>query len=165
MSTGIPKTSFSTVLKEFGNHILEIRNGANGRTDDPPGAVRKTIVFKDMTKLSCQEFIKDGIIDAYQYDFYDSKGNVVIKFHSEPHDEKHLQTKTEPFHLHVRSGPSDYKASIRKENPYSKELVEHILPLIILSPQMAYAYANPNVGNYTPTPKPPKRTGKNNKKR
>lgn len=167
MSTGIPKTNFTTLNREFEDYIIDLRNGAAGQPNDPPQAVRKTIIFDDHTRLSCQEFIKDGVIDAYQYDFYDSNGNIVMKFHSEPHDEKHLQTKTEPFHLHVRSGPSDLKASVRTENHHYRELFGQIMPFIIQSRNMVYAFTNSNVGNSTPTPTPstPKRKGKSNKKR
>ena len=59
MSTGIPQTNFSLLEKEF-HEIVEIRNGANG-LPSKPGAIRKTILFSDSTKLSCQEIIKISI--------------------------------------------------------------------------------------------------------
>lgn len=43
-----------------------------------------------MTKLSCQEYIKNNFIDFYHYDYYDADGNIIIKFHSEPHDDPNL---------------------------------------------------------------------------
>lgn len=52
MSTGIPKTNFRFIENEF-EEIVEIRNGCVGLKHDPQGAIRKTIVFTDMSKLSC----------------------------------------------------------------------------------------------------------------
>lgn len=55
MSTAIPKTNFLFIESEF-KEIVEIRNGCVGLNNNPPGAIRKTIVFNDMTKLACQEY-------------------------------------------------------------------------------------------------------------
>lgn len=63
MSTGIPKTNFKLLEKEF-DEITEIRDGANG-LPSISGAIRKTIIFSDSTKLSCQEIIKNGFIEYY----------------------------------------------------------------------------------------------------
>jgi len=121
MSTEIPKTNYQFIEREFIEEIEEMRDGAAGLKNDPPGAIRKTIVFKDFTKLSCQEFIKDGFIDFYHYDLYDSNGNIIMKFHSEPHEEDQ-QTETEPFHMHVREDEFDLKASKRVKNKHLQEL-------------------------------------------
>ncbi|MDA1674707.1 MULTISPECIES: toxin-antitoxin system TumE family protein [Bacillus cereus group] len=150
MSTGIPRSNFRLIEKEYEDVIEEIRNGAAGLPSNPPGAIRKTIVFKDLTKLSCQEIISEGIIEFYQYDFYDSDGNIVMKFHSEPHEDKKYQTDTEPFHMHVRKDAYDLKASVRLPNKHFKELVQ-VINLIIMSPHLHYAFTQQG-GNATTVP-------------
>lgn len=140
MSTGIPKTNYTLLENEF-DEITEIRDGANGLPSQP-GAVRKTIIFSDLTKLSCQEIIKDGFIEYYHYDFYSPTGSIVIKFHSEPHEEsKEHQTSTEPFHLHVKRDEQDQKASIRLPNGRIRELWT-IIETILMSKHLKYAHVS-----------------------
>ena len=120
-------------------NVIEIRNGCVGLKNDPPGAIRKTIVFTNMTKLTCQEYIKEDIVDFYHYDYYDDKGNIIMKFHSEPHENKEHQTETEPFHMHVASDESDLKASKRIANRYFKDLY-NIIAFIVNGKYLRHTY-------------------------
>lgn len=165
MSTGIPKTNFTTLYREFEEHISEIRKGAAGLMDDPPRAIRRTIIFSDMTKLSCQEYITDGVIDFYHYDYYNTDGSIIIKFHSEPHEEKAFQTDTEPFHMHIREDDNDLKASKRVPNAFHKELSGHIIPLILVSPHLKYAHVHQPSSNDIDITFKASRKGRGNKKR
>ncbi|MHA6260057.1 toxin-antitoxin system TumE family protein [Sporosarcina sp. CAU 1771] len=143
MSTGIPQTNFSLLEKEF-HEIVEIRNGANG-LPSKPGAIRKTILFSDSTKLSCQEIIKNGFIEYYNYDFYSPNGSIVMKFHSEPHsNSKAHQTSTEPFHLHVKKNEQDLEASLRLPNGRIRELWT-IIETILMSKHLKYAHETPTI--------------------
>lgn len=139
MSTGIPKTNYLFIHSEFDDEIYDLRDGAAGLINNPPGAIRKTIVFNDLTKLSCQEVIKDGIIDFYHYDFYDDRGNIIMKFHSEPHDDEDFQTETEPFHMHVKSDENDLKASKRVKNKHLQELY-NIMVFIVNGQYLKHAF-------------------------
>lgn len=123
--------------------IKEVRS-ANGYPSDA-GAKRKTVIFDDNSKLSAQEFIKNGKIDYYQYDFYDGKQNIMIKIHSEPHTDEELQTLTEPYHIHVQSDVHDLKASKRLPVPLgfkSKDLFSFI-EIYLFSWHLRPAYATP----------------------
>lgn len=138
MSTGIPQTNFSLLEKEF-HEIVEIRNGANG-LPSTPGAIRKTILFSNSTKLSCQEIIKNGFIEHYNYDFYSTNGSIIMKFHSEPHtNSKDHQTSTEPFHLHVKKDDQDLEALLRLPNGRIRELWT-IIEVILMSKHLKYAH-------------------------
>ncbi|WP_226036782.1 toxin-antitoxin system TumE family protein [Aquibacillus saliphilus] len=138
MSTGIPKTSFFFIEEEF-EEIAEIRNGCVGLKNAPPGAIRKTILFNDMSKLTCQEFIKEDFIEFYHYDYYDGEGNIIMKFHSEPHEEKKDQTDTEPFHMHVATDIHDLKASKRIKNKHLQELFK-IMVFIVNGENLQHTY-------------------------
>lgn len=138
MSTGIPKTNFRFIEDEF-EEIVEIRDGCVGLKNDPPGAIRKTIVFRDLSKLTCQEIIKEGIINFYNYDYYDNKNNIIMKFHSEPHENKAHQTETEPFHMHVAADDSDLKASKRIANKHFKDLY-NIMAFIVNGKYLMHTY-------------------------
>lgn len=143
MSTGLPKTNYYLLEIEYDKEITEIRKGANGLPSEP-GAIRKTVIFSDSTKLSCQEFIKDGFIDFYNYDYYDANGNIVMKFHSEPHVQEEARTETEPFHLHVRTDIHDLKASKRipfPSEPFKQKDLLSFIECILMSRYLWYAHA------------------------
>ena len=131
----LPATNYSLLEKEF-EEIIEIRNGANGLPSEA-GAIRKTIVFSDFQKLSCQEFIKDGMINYFHYDYYDEKGNIIMKFHSEEHPENPEIQKMQhyPFHIHVKENAMDLKADKRIPYPDVLNLKElySIMEFIVLT--------------------------------
>lgn len=134
MGTNLLPTNFKVIEREYAGEIIEIRDGASGLPNQA-GSVRKTIIFSDLPKLYCQEYIKDGQIDYYHYDYYNSSGLIIIKFHSEAHPcSPEHQTTTEPFHLHVRKDSQDLAASLRLPIPnnHYKELM-HIIDLILTS--------------------------------
>lgn len=62
---------------------------------------RFTLKFFDGSYLYITEFLKDGLIEKYHYDWHDSNKKVKMKFHSEPHDQDECKTETEPYHIHV----------------------------------------------------------------
>jgi len=74
--------------------------------------------------------------------FYSPTGSIVIKFHSEPHEEtKEHQTSTEPFHLHVKRDEQDQKASIRLPNGRIRELWT-IIETILMSKHLKDAHVS-----------------------
>ena len=99
-----------------------------------------------MTKLRCQEYIKDGFIDFYHYDYYDAEGNIIMKFHSEPHDDEKYQTDTEPFHMHVPSDIYDLKASKRIKNKYLQDLYS-IMIYIVNGGHLQYLYIRQHINS------------------
>lgn len=141
MTTGLPPTNFK-VLDRSIDQIVEIRDGANGYPSNA-GAIRKTVIFDDYSKLSAQEFIKNGKVDFYQYDFYDSKQNIMIKIHSEPHFDEESQTITEPYHLHVKSDVHDLKASKRLPSGFMGKDLFSIIEFYLFSWHLRLAYATP----------------------
>ncbi len=144
MTTGLPPTNFNLLERSF-DQIVEIRDGANGYPSNA-GARRKTLIFDDNSKLSAQEFIKNGKIDYYQYDFYDSKQNIMIKIHSEPHTEdEESQTITEPYHLHVKSDVFDLKASKRLPSRFMGKDLFSIIEFYLFSWHLKPAYATPTI--------------------
>ncbi|MGY0692013.1 toxin-antitoxin system TumE family protein [Virgibacillus sp. FSP13] len=112
MSTGLPKTNFRFLEKSYSHLIEEIRDRSNG-FPSKPGSIRKTIIFNDLSKMHCHEVVKNNRIEFYHYDLYDSNGRIIIKFHSEPHNDSDYQTTTEPFHIHAKEHMDDLKASKR----------------------------------------------------
>ena len=134
MGTNLPPNNFKVIEREYAGEIIEIRDGVSGQPNQA-GAVRKTIVFSDFTKLFCYEDIKGGEIDYFHYDYYDVNGMIIMKFHSEPHPNlPEFQTATEPFHMHVKKDAQDLVASVRLPipNEHFKELI-HIIDFILTS--------------------------------
>lgn len=141
MSTGLPPTNFISFERIF-EQIIDIRDGANGLPSDA-GAKRKTIIFEDNSRISAQEFIKNGKIDYYQYDFYDSKHNIMFKIHSESHPDKKDQTITEPYHLHVKSDVNDLKASKRLPSGFMGKDLFSMIEVYLFSWHLKPVYATP----------------------
>jgi hypothetical protein len=67
-----------------------------------PICQRKTFVFSDGSYLSVTEFLKGPKIDYYNYDWYSESNKLLLKFHSEKHEDKRYQTPTEPYHIHAK---------------------------------------------------------------
>lgn len=104
MSLGIPKSNFYFIEANFKDIIEEIREGVNGLSSDAR-LIRKTIVFRDMSKMLCIESLDPtrGYIELYWYDWYDSNKQQIMKFHAHYHpDGTPVEiTKFDPYHLHV----------------------------------------------------------------
>ena len=151
MATNLPKTNFPLLEKEF-EEIIEIRDGANGLPSGA-GAIRKTIIFSDFQKISCQEFLKNGLIDYYHYDYYDANGNIIMKFHSEehPHNPEIKQMHNYPYHLHIRENEMDIKANKRISTPDALNIKElySIVEFILLSKQVYAPILNVASGSHT----------------
>lgn len=130
MPINIPATNYSVLEKEY-DEIQEVRKGASGLPSQPPGANRNTIIFTDGYKLSCQEFVRNGFIDFFHYDYYDPNGNIIVKFHSEEHPKNPEIMKMDgyPYHIHVKENQDDLGASRRI--PFPKNLKLHDLLGII----------------------------------
>ncbi|WP_404469351.1 DUF6516 family protein [Sutcliffiella horikoshii] len=96
-------TNFTVIQLEFGDVILDIRDGdGSGRTSTGL-TQRKLIKLIDGSYIRIREHLsKSSEIDLYFYDWFGPDGKELLKFHSENHDEdKRYQTKTEPFHIHI----------------------------------------------------------------
>lgn len=137
VSLRLEPTSWRVISRDFSHLIAEIRE----LKGNSAAKAMYEIVFLDMSKLQCKEYIVDGYIDVFQYDLYDGYMNIIAKFHSEPHEGlPKLQTATEPFHMHVKADEKDYAASVRKELPETLRTVEGILVLIENSASLKYLY-------------------------
>lgn len=136
MSTGYKATSWARISRDYEDVIIEIRDSIRSES----GLVEKTIVFDNMTKLKCRECIKNEEIEFFQYDYYDSNGNIVVKYHSEQHDDSKHQTVTNPFHMHVREDDNDLAASKRLPLPEKLRRIDDILSHIIHGRYLKYAY-------------------------
>ncbi len=79
-------------------------------------------------------------IEFFQYDLYDASGNIIIKFHSEPHERKAYQTETEPFHMHVKEDEKDLSASKRMSLDKRLREMDDILSFIKNSRHIQYLY-------------------------
>ncbi|WP_434510487.1 toxin-antitoxin system TumE family protein [Desulfitobacterium sp. AusDCA] len=115
-------------LKKAYSDIIQSENDTDqtGKISSPV-CQRRTFTFIDGSYLSITEFIKDGRIDRYNYDWYSAGKSLLLKFHSEKHKEKNYQTSTEPFHIHAK-GLIDEK---RLANPMFQDLAS-IMELIRL---------------------------------
>jgi len=80
---------------------------------------RRTFVFTNGTYLSITEILQAGRIERYYYEWFNSKKEVIIKFHSEPHEDKRYQTMTERFHINTISTLDEEK---RLPNQYYQDL-------------------------------------------
>lgn len=102
MSLEIPKSNFYFVEQNFADIIEEVRDGVGGLKSDSKSA-RKTIVFRDMSKMHCiEELDRMGYIELYWYDWYDSDKQIIMKFHAHYHQDGTPVriTKYDPFHIH-----------------------------------------------------------------
>lgn len=141
--TKIEATKWRAIEIEFGHILLDsIRDGAHGQKSEKSQdikIIRKTILFTFGGKLHCTEYIRGGYIDFFFYDLNDDNGVPVIKFHSEPHEQKNVQTETEPFHMHVRKEKNDLKVSARIAN-HRYQSIWDILYFIETSKYTSYLF-------------------------
>ncbi|WP_336775357.1 toxin-antitoxin system TumE family protein [Paenibacillus sp. MMO-58] len=104
MSLGIPKSNFLFIETNFKDIIEEVREGVNGLSSQA-GLIRKTIVFRDMSKMLCTEVLDPtrACIELYWYDWYGSNKKEIMKFHAHYHpDGTPVEiTKFDPYHMHV----------------------------------------------------------------
>lgn len=133
-------TSWRVISRDYSHIIEEIQTPRESSNS----LVMRNILFRDMSKLKCKEFIdqETGYISVFQYDYYDSTGNIIMKFHSEPHNDPKYQTRTEPFHLHVKKDAADLAALVRKSLPVSLRTVDGILTFIEHSAHLQYVFIN-----------------------
>lgn len=125
-----PKTNFNFLERDFSSLILSIREGDSTGLKSDSSTQRKTINFRDHdSKLYVTEFIDDNMISEYFYDWVLNDGRIIIKFHSEAHDDPNYQTETEPFHIHL---PQPLINKDRLPNCHHKELFS-ILEFILLT--------------------------------
>ncbi len=125
----IPKSNFSFLERDFRDIILEIRDGSHGFPSEP-GSVRKTIVFRSLSKMHCHEVSDgDGYLAIYYYDWYDSKGNIIYKFHMHYHPDEAPEEvkKFDPFHIHRKRDALDTEGKERVENVHYRELYQILL--------------------------------------
>ncbi|RHW39078.1 hypothetical protein D1B31_14060 [Neobacillus notoginsengisoli] len=106
----LPLTNYEQIRSEF-PFVLDIRDGDQSGMASSQSVIRKTILLDDGTKILATEHIKDEKIAWFYYDYIDSNGLTLVKFHSESHDDgkkesKKYQTRTEPYHIH----PSELKS-------------------------------------------------------
>ncbi|KAA5805758.1 toxin-antitoxin system TumE family protein [Thermoanaerobacterium thermosaccharolyticum] len=99
--TDLYPSNFQFLKKAYRDIIIEDYDcDQSGRKSDSI-CQRKTFIFIDGSSLSITEYLKDGKIDYYFYDWYSQNKNLILKIHSERHKDKKCQTDTEPFHIHI----------------------------------------------------------------
>ncbi|MED2765992.1 DUF6516 family protein [Bacillus thuringiensis] len=125
MSINYPPTSWLRIKEDFNEIISEIQDGFYEQ-----GYKNKIIIFYDFSKLKCREKITNGVMELFQYDYYDENFNILMKFHSEPHEEEEYQTDTEPFHMHVNQDADDLACSFRTELYKPHQDLEGIIKFI-----------------------------------
>ncbi|WGU93395.1 DUF6516 family protein [Paenibacillus dendritiformis] len=124
MSLGIKKSSFRFLNMEYDDIILEIRPGAFSLPSEPR-SVRQTIVFRDFSKLQCHEIIDaNGEIESYYYNWNDSNGNLIMKFHAHfhPAGTPYEIARFDPFHTHKKEDQFDEHGNHRESNNAAKDL-------------------------------------------
>jgi len=114
----LPVSNLSFLKKAYCDIIQSEKDTDQTGKTSSPVSQRKTFIFIDSSYLSITENIKDERIDRYNYDWYSASHKLILKFHSEKHEEKSKQTATEPFHIHVK-GLMDEK---RLANPTFQDL-------------------------------------------
>ncbi|MGJ7034279.1 toxin-antitoxin system TumE family protein [Anoxybacillus eryuanensis] len=143
-----PASVFSFLERDFADIILEIREGGADGRPSTKNCARKTIIFRNDTKLYVIEYkTSDGWIDYYYYDWVTSDGKTILKWHSEPHNaDERYQTTTEPYHIHL-------PASETLHNMYRLANFEHQTLRSIIEFILLFDKALPSFQNYT-TKKP-----------
>ncbi|MFD3259845.1 DUF6516 family protein [Paenibacillus lentus] len=117
--------------REFRSIIMDSSDGDGSGLLSSRSFTRWTLTFHDGSKLYITEHLNQGIIQMYFYNWVSISGEVLAKFHSEPHDEdKRYQTVTEPFHIHP---PEEAKIhnSTRHPNFYHQELPQILEAIFI----------------------------------
>lgn len=98
--TNLPPSNLALLKKAYSDIIQSERNvDQTGKTSSLI-CQRRTFMFIDGSCLSITEFLKDEKIDYYHYDWFSKNKKLLLKFHSEKHEDKNYQTDTEPFHIH-----------------------------------------------------------------
>jgi hypothetical protein len=100
----IPKSNFLLIEQNYSDIIEEVREGANGIRSDSRSK-RKTIVFRDFSKLICiEELDASGFIEIYWYDWYNADNTqYIMKFHAHYHPDGTPAeiSMYDPFHIHT----------------------------------------------------------------
>ncbi|WP_139490027.1 toxin-antitoxin system TumE family protein [Brevibacillus dissolubilis] len=93
-------SNFRLIKEVFRDLILETEDVL-----EQSGFVQKVFIFSDFSRLYVTEEwrSREGRL-LFWYDWEDRNKQVIYKFHSESHDLPHLQTDTEPFHIHTPDG-------------------------------------------------------------
>ncbi|WP_435922558.1 toxin-antitoxin system TumE family protein [Paenibacillus sp. DYY-L-2] len=117
MALEIPKSNFRFIEQNFSDIILEIRDGVNGIRSGAK-SIRKTIVFRDTSKLHCiEELDSNGsYIELYWYDWYDNNKNLIMKFHAHYHPDGTPAEITvfDPYHIHLSNESRIHNTSHRE---------------------------------------------------
>ena len=93
-------SSFTLIENDFSDIIVDVIETDQTGKSSSMLVQRRTYKLINGTKLYITEFIKDGNIDISYYDIFSKAGESLMKFHSEPHENKNYQTATEPYHIH-----------------------------------------------------------------
>ncbi|MPM91041.1 hypothetical protein SDC9_138166 [bioreactor metagenome] len=95
------KSNFKLIERDFADIITSVRETDQTSHPSNSAVTRKTYRFIDNSFLSITErYVSGGLIDFYNYDWYNSDKSIRMKFHSEPHEDEKYQTETEPYHVH-----------------------------------------------------------------
>lgn len=135
-SDKLDKSNFN-LIERLNKHIIQNveEHDLNGRLANRREC-RKTYKLKDGSYLSVVEkYMADDLnkIDFYHYDWYErDKQTIKMKFHSEPHKEKKVQTETEPYHIHKPNKSKGINECDRIAN-YSHRTLLDIFECISLS--------------------------------
>ena len=117
--TDLKPSNLDFLRMEFRDIIQNERETDHHGKSSTLSSQRRTFVFTDRTFLSITEILLGGKIERYYYEWFNSKKEVIIKFHSEPHEDKQHQTLTEPFHMHTVDALDEGK---RLPNQYFQDL-------------------------------------------
>jgi len=126
-----PASNISHLEREFRSIIMDSSDGDGSGLLSSRSFTRWTFTFLDRSKLCITEHLRSSCIEVYFYNWVDSSGATLAKFHSEPHDgDRQYQTITEPFHIHP---PDDSKVhnSTRYPNFYHQELPQILEAIFI----------------------------------
>ncbi|MED4972119.1 hypothetical protein E5Z46_08070 [Geobacillus kaustophilus NBRC 102445] len=127
-----PANVFSFLERDFAEIIFEIRDGGADGRPSTKNCARKTIIFRNETKLYVTEYVTpDDWIDYYYYDWVTPEGKTILKWHSEPHDaDKRYQTVTEPYHIHLPS--SEILHNMYRLSNFEHQTLRSIIEFILL---------------------------------
>jgi hypothetical protein len=103
-------TVFQNITKAFNDIILNIQDGISSSGQKTSLYVqRKTICFKDNSKMEIEEYVNNEGLNRMSHYFYvwmTEDTRVIMEFHSEAHSLPNYKTRTEPYHIHP---PEEYK--------------------------------------------------------
>lgn len=89
---------------------------------------RRSYIMMDDSKLYITEHLSGNKIKMYYYDWYNPDGSIRLKIHSETHNDKKYQTKTEPYHIHP--GDKTRRDSRHRYSNVNFHDLFHVLELI-----------------------------------